>query len=37
MMSAGATLVVIETWNEMHEATEIAASREYGTTYLTFR
>ena len=35
MMSAGATLVVIETWNELHEATEIAASREYGTTYLT--
>jgi hypothetical protein len=35
MMSAGATLVVIETWNELHEATEIAASREYGTTDLT--
>ena len=34
MMSAGATLVVIETWNELHEATEIAASREYGTTYI---
>ena len=35
MKSAGVTLVVIETWNELHEATEIAASREYGTTYLT--
>ena len=35
MMSAGATLVVIETWNELHEATEIAASREYGTKYLS--
>jgi hypothetical protein len=34
MMGAGATLVVIETWNELHEATEIAASREYGATYL---
>jgi hypothetical protein len=35
MMSAGPTLVVIETWNEFHEATEIAASREYGTTFIT--
>lgn len=35
MMNAGPSLVVIETWNELHEATEIAASREYGTTYLT--
>jgi hypothetical protein len=35
MMSAGANLVVIETWNELGEATEIAASREYGTQYLT--
>jgi hypothetical protein len=34
MMSAGASLVAIETWNELGEATEIAASREYGTTYL---
>lgn len=34
MMSAGPTLVVIETWNEMLEATEIAASREYSTTYI---
>jgi hypothetical protein len=35
MMSAGSSLVVIETWNELHEATEIAASREYSTTYMT--
>ena len=35
MMSAGSTLVVIETWNELHEATEIAASREYGRATLT--
>lgn len=35
MMNAGSTLVVIETWNELHEATEIAASREYSTTFIT--
>jgi hypothetical protein len=34
MTNAGATLVVIETWNELHEATEIAASREYGRAYI---
>lgn len=34
MIGAGPTLVVIETWNELLEATEIAASREYGTAYL---
>lgn len=34
MRGAGVTLVVIETWNELHEATEIAASREYSTTYI---
>jgi hypothetical protein len=27
-------LVAIETWNEFHEGTDIAASREYGRTYL---
>jgi len=27
-------LVMIETWNEFHEATEIAESREYGRDYL---
>jgi Domain of unknown function (DUF5010) len=35
MMGAGPTLVAIETWNELHEATEIAASRECGAKYLT--
>ncbi len=34
MTGAGTTLVLIETWNELGEATEIAASREYGTKYL---
>jgi hypothetical protein len=34
MQSGGANLVVIETWNELHEATEIAASREYGRKYI---
>jgi hypothetical protein len=29
-----AKLVMIETWNEYHESTDIAASREYGRTYL---
>jgi hypothetical protein len=33
-VSAGVNLVVIETWNELHEATGIAASREYGTQCL---
>jgi len=27
-------MVVIETWNEFHEATEISASKEYGRQYL---
>lgn len=30
----GARLVTIETWNEWHEASEIAKSREYGDFYL---
>jgi len=30
----GARLVSIETWNEWHEASEIAASREYGDYYI---
>ena len=34
MRGAGVTLIVIETWNELHEATEIAASRECGRQYL---
>lgn len=27
-------MVVVETWNEYHEGTDVAASREYGRTYL---
>jgi hypothetical protein len=27
-------MVVIETWNEFHEGTDIADSREYGRQYL---
>lgn len=33
-LSRPSKLVMIETWNEFHEGTEIAASREYGRTYL---
>lgn len=33
--NSGARLVGIETWNELHEGTEIAASREYSRTYIT--
>jgi len=33
-LSRPSKLVMIETWNEFHEATEIAASQEYGRTYL---
>lgn len=32
--SEGKDIVVIETWNEFHEATDIANSREYGRTYI---
>lgn len=31
---SGAKLVSIETWNEFHEATDIAFSREYGRSYI---
>jgi len=34
-LSRPSRLVMIETWNEFHEGTEIAASREYGRAYLT--
>jgi hypothetical protein len=34
-LSRPSKLVMIETWNEFHEGTEIAASREYDRTYLT--
>ena len=30
----GSRLVLIETWNELHEATDIAYSREYGRQYI---
>jgi hypothetical protein len=33
--NSGATLVALETWNEFHEGTDIAASREYSRTYIT--
>ena len=33
--SSDATLLAIETWNEFHEGTDIAPSREYGSTYVT--
>ena len=36
IMESSVTLVTIETWNEFFEATEIAASREYSTTYIAF-
>ncbi len=34
IIGAGAFLVTIETWNEWHEGSEIAASKEYGKKYL---
>ncbi len=33
--SSDVTLLAIETWNEFHEGTDIAPSREYSTTYVT--
>jgi hypothetical protein len=33
--NSGARLVSVETWNELHEATDIDASREYSRTYIT--
>ena len=33
-IAAGKSLLAIETWNEFHEATGIAPSREYGRTYV---
>lgn len=35
IINGGVTLVSLETWNEFHEGTDIAASREYSTTYIT--
>jgi len=34
MISGGVRQVLIETWNEFHEGTDIAASREYDRTYI---
>jgi hypothetical protein len=31
---AGAKVVIVETWNEWHEGTDVADSREYGRTYI---
>ncbi len=35
LASSGATLLGIETWNEFHEGTDIAPSREYGDRFVT--
>ena len=34
MAGSGARLVLIETWNELHEGTEIAPTREFGRTFV---
>jgi hypothetical protein len=34
IINSGATLVAVETWNEWHEGTDIAPSREYDTIYV---
>jgi hypothetical protein len=34
-LSRPSKLLMIETWNEFHEGTEIAASKEYGRAYIT--
>lgn len=34
IQNSGAKLVTIETWNEWHEATDIAPSQEYGLEYM---
>jgi len=33
-IAAGRNIVVVETWNELHEATEICHSKEYGRQYI---
>jgi predicted neuraminidase len=33
-MRSGKNVVLIETWNEMHEGTDICRSKEYGTKYI---
>jgi hypothetical protein len=34
IINRSVNLVVVETWNELHEATEVSASREHGRTYI---
>jgi hypothetical protein len=34
VLDSSATLTAVETWNEFHEATEVAATREYGRQYI---
>lgn len=34
MLSADPSFVLLETWNEFHEGTDVAASREYGSAYI---
>jgi len=34
IISSTPRLVFVETWNELHEATEVAATREYGRQYI---
>ena len=34
IVSSGPSLVLVETWDEFHEATDVAASREYGHRYI---
>jgi uncharacterized protein (TIGR03437 family) len=34
VLSRGARLVLIQTWNELHEATGISATKEYGRRYI---
>ncbi len=34
VIDSPATLLTVETWNEFHEATDVAPSREYGRQYL---
>ena len=33
-LASGRRMLVIETWNEFHEASDVADSREYGRTYI---
>jgi uncharacterized repeat protein (TIGR02543 family) len=35
IFSADPSFVLLETWNEFHEGTDVAASREFGTAYIS--